>query len=178
MKRKHYISIAIFISLVLSSILIFAYMKTPNENYMLMTIRHWQYFDASEGIIIKEKKKAISLGDFRWEATGYQYGGEGSINGNFLISMHPYEDVTVSRIKKIENTDFDSVSRSTCSKATYDQSDEQILRVNDGDVLCLTLDKNRDGVFGDRYLKLKINSHADSSKGTYADSMTFIHKVL
>ena len=97
MKRKHYISVAIFISLVLSSILIFAYVKTPNENYMPMTIRHWQYFDSSEGVIIKEEKKGISSGDFRWEATGYRYGGEGSINGNFVISMHPYEDVTVFR---------------------------------------------------------------------------------
>ncbi len=145
---------------------------------MPMTMRHWQYFDSAKSELIAEKKKGIASGDFRWEATGYQYGGEGSINGNFLISMHPYKDVTVSRMKKIENTDFDSVSRSTCSKVEYDQSDEQILRVNDGDVFCLSLDKNRDGVFGDSYLKLKINSHEDSRKGTYAESMTFIYKVL
>lgn len=178
MGKKHYISIAIFISLVLSSILIFAYVKTPNENYMPLTIRHLQYFDSSEGVIITGEKKGISSGDFLWGATGYKYGGKGSINSYFRISMHPYKDVIVSRMKKIENNDFDSVSRSTCSKAEYDQSDDQILRVTDGDVLCLTLDKNRDGVFGDSYLKLKINSHEDSSRGTHADSMTFIYKVL
>ena len=178
MGRKHFISIAIFILLVLSSILIFAYIKTPNGNYMPMTLRHWQYFDSSEGVIITENKKAISIGDFRWEATGYKYGGEGSINGTFMISMHPYKDVIVSRLKKIENADFDSVARSICSKVEYDQFDEQILRVNDGDVLCLTLDKNRDGVFGDSYMKIKIRSHTDSSEGKSADSMTFIYKVL
>ena len=117
MGKKHYISITIFITLVLSSILIFAYIKTSNENYMPMTIRHLQYFDSSEGVIITGEKNGISSGDFLWVATGYKYGGKGIINSNFRISMHPYKDVTVSRLKKIENTDFDSVSRSTCSRA-------------------------------------------------------------
>jgi hypothetical protein len=182
MKKKHYTNVVIFVLLIFSSILIFGYIKTPNEatqeDYVPITIQHSQYFDSLEGKIITGSNKGIASGDFRWEATGYQYGGEGSINSTFMISMHPYKDITVSRLKKIENTDFDSNARSTCSKVDYDRSEEQIIRVNDGDVFCLSLDKNRDGVFGDSYLKLKIKSHTDSSEGNYADSMTFIYKVL
>ena len=92
--------------------------------------------------------------------------------------MKPYKDVTVSRLIKIKNADFDSLSRSTCSKAAYDQSSEQILHIADGDVICLSLDKNRDKIFGDGYVKIKIISHTDSQQGNYADSMTFVYERL
>ena len=167
---------------ILFSILVFDNISSSddvsNKKYVLMTIRHWQYFDSSKGSIITDEKEGISSGDFRFESTDYRYGSIGSINGNFLISMKPYKDVTVSRMKKIENADFDSVSGPICRNVEYDQFDEQILRVNDGDVFCLSLDRNRDGVFGDSYLKLKIISHTDSNEGNYAGSMTFVYKVL
>ncbi len=180
--KINYISMVMNILLILFSILVFDNISSSNDvtnkNYLLMTIRHWQYFDSSKRSIITDEKEGISSGDFRFESTGYRYGSIGSINGNFLISMTPYKDVTVSRLKKIQNADFDSISRLTCSKAKYDRSSEQILQVNDGDVLCLALDKNRDGAFGDNYLKIKIISHTDSNEGNYADTIMFIYKVL
>jgi hypothetical protein len=151
---------------------------SDKKEYVLITIRHWQYFDSSKGSIIFNEKEGIASGDFRFESTSYQYGNIGSINGNFLISMKPYKDVTVSRMKKIENADFDSVTRTVCSNVEYDQFDEQILGVNDGDVFCLSLDRNRDGVYGDSYLKLNILSHTDSNEGNYAGSVTFVYKVF
>ena len=97
-----------------------------------LTIGHSQYFDSANGSVIRDEEKGIFSADFRFEATAYQFGGIGSINGNFLISMHPYKDATASRSKKINNSDFHAVSRTTCSKAEYDQSSEQIITVSDG----------------------------------------------
>lgn len=180
MVKKKYFVIIMIVLVVVTAILIFNFfLNNPRwENYPEITIRHWQYFDASRDMIIREDEKGYSYGDFRWESTGYQLGEIGSIKANFMVTMHSQKHIIVSRLKKIENDDFDSVSRSICSKVEHDQFDKQMLRVNDGDVLCLSLDKNRDGVFGDSYLKLKIISHTDSSEGNYADSMTFIYKVL
>ena len=143
-----------------------------------LTIGHSQYFDSANGSVIRDEEKGIFSADFRFEATAYQFGGIGSINGNFLISMHPYKDATASRSKKINNSDFHAVSRTTCSKAEYDQSSEQIITVSDGDIVCFSLDENRDKVFGDGYVKIKIISHTDSKLGPYADSMTFIYRRL
>lgn len=178
MTRKR---IIIFITLIISSFLIFIHTKISGEisrdPYVPITIHHWQYFDSTKSILISNDKKGIASGDFRWEATNYQHGGIGSINSKFMISMHPPKFITVSRLKKIQNADFDSISRKTCNEIKYDQADF-FSRVNDNDIFCISRDKNRDHVYGDDYVKLKIVSHKDADNGNYADYITFLYEVL
>lgn len=176
MIKKNYVGIIIIILVGVTAIVLFLN-KSQGRNYSEITIRHLQYFDSSKGEIITEKEKGISSGDFQWQSTIYQNNRIGSISGRFVISLHPYADITVSRLKKVQDTDFDSLSRKTCSEIKYEESDF-FVGVNDSDIFCVSIDKNRDGVLGDRYLKLKIISHTDSKEGNYSDSMTFIYKAL
>lgn len=181
MLKKYYLSGIFPVVLIGSVFVIFSYAKmqieTSSKNYVPMNIRHGQYIDFTEKAVISDEQKGISSGDIRWEATGYQYGGTGTINSKFMISMHPTKYITVSRLKKIQSADFASVSRATCKETKYDETDV-ISRVNDDDIFCISSDKNRDGEYGDDYVKLKIISHKDSNKGNYADSVTFIYEVL
>jgi hypothetical protein len=176
MIKKYYVGIIVIILFVVFSIVILVYNKARSRNYPELTIRHSQYFDSSKGIILIGQE-GISHGDFQWQSTIYQNDNIGSIYGEFEVSILPFKSVTVSRLKKIQNTGFDSVSRATCSGIKYEKLDS-FSRVNDGDILCVSMDKNRDGIYGDGYLKLKIISHSDSKEGKYADSMTFIYNVL
>lgn len=175
MMKKYYVGIIVFILFVVFSIIILVYNKTSKENYSKQTIRYLQYFDSSKGIILLIDKEGISHGDFQWQSTIYQNKSIGSISGEFVISLEPYKSIIASRLKKIQNTDFDSVSKTTCSEIKYEELNS-FSNVDEGDILCVSMDKNRDG--GDGYLKLKIISHTDSKEGKYADSMTFMYKVL
>jgi len=179
MGKKNYFVILIIILTVVTVIMTFNYFlnKPQGRNYPEITLRHLQYFDSSKGIIAIEKKKGIASGDFQWQSTLYHNNSIGSISGIFVISVKPYADIAASRLKKIRDTDFDRISRKTCSKIKYEASDS-FLYVNNGDILCVSMDKNRDGKYGHAYLKLKIISHTDSKEGKYADSMTFIYRVL
>jgi len=179
MIKKDLMGITIFILIVVTAIIIISYFQNipQGRNYPELIIRHLQYFDSSTGNIIAEREKAISSGDFQWQSTIYQNKSIGSISGIFVISVKPYSEITVSRLKKVLDTDFDRMSRKTCSEIKYEELDS-FSNVSEGDILCVSMDKNRDGIYGDAYLKLKISSHTDSKEGKYADSMAFIYRVL
>jgi len=179
MIKKDLMGITIFILIVLTAIIIISYFqnKPQRRNYPEITIRHLQYFDSSKGNIVTEREKGISSGDFQWQSTIYQNKSIGSISGIFVISVKPYSEITVSRLKKVLDIDFDRISRKTCSEIKYEGSNV-FSNVNEGDILCVSMDKNRDGIYGDAYLKLKVISYTNSNKGNYADSMTFIYRAL
>jgi len=179
MIKKDLIRITICILIIVTITIIFSCFlnKPQGRDYPEITIRHLQYFDSSTGNIKAEREKGISSGDFQWQSTIYKNKSIGSISGIFVISVKPYSEITVSRLKKVQDIDFDKISRKNCSEIKYEESDV-FINANEGDTFCIAMDKNRDGTYGDGYLKLKIISHRDSKEGKYADSMTFIYKIL
>lgn len=188
--RKSVIIIGII--LIFFIILIFLIYK----NYFLVdnkiiTINHLETFDSSDGKIYTNTLK----GDFRWESTGYQYtDGIGRIYGNWCNGNPRFGNcVTASMSVKIKEINLENVTKESCQLIRYgldkefnsnqngsetDASMSYSIPVNDNDIICFSIDKNRDGIMGDEFIAIKIISHIDSNEGDYADSMTFEYKIL
>jgi hypothetical protein len=50
--------------------------------------------------------------------------------------------------------------------------------VEDKDMICFSVDENKDGIMGDKFFVINVISHIDSSEGNYAESMSFAYKVF
>lgn len=193
MRRGWKIGIIIVLALLIGIIFLIykEHKDSPQTNYDLITIKHLEAFDSSEGQLSVNSLK----GDFQWESTSYQYtNGIGRIYGNWCNGNPRFENcVTASMPLKVKESNLDKVTKNTCESIKYGLDNEfnshqnssetsigvsYSIPVKDGDIICLSIDKNRDGTMGDQFTAIKILSHVTSNEGDYADSMTFEYRIL
>lgn len=157
----------------------------------VVTIKHLEAFDSFDGELSMNSLK----GDFQWESTSYQYtDGIGRIYGYWCNGNPRFGNcITASMPVKIEELDLDKVTKDSCESIKYGLDSEfnshqnrsesstdisYSIPVKDKEIICFSLDKNRDGIMGDEFIAVKIISHIDSSEESYAESMTFQYKIL
>ncbi len=157
----------------------------------VVTIKHLETFDSFDGQVSINSLK----GNFQWESTNYQYtDGIGRIYGYWCNGNPRFGNcITASMPVKIEELDLDRVTKDSCEFIRYGldsefnshQNSSEVnttlsysIPVKDEEIICLSIDKDRNGIMGDSFIAIKIISHIDSNEGNYAESMTFKYKLL
>ena len=189
---KKYWRIGLFIILFLVIILTIIFYNTLGikEINQEITIRHMQTFDSKTKSVLNNSL----IGDFQWESTGYQNGGIGRIYNYWTIGNPRFGDSTSpSMHSKIDVSKIEKVTKEDCESAKYGlqgqfdgyynelegkENNHYSTIVQDGDVICFSIDENKDGIMGDKFMVIKILSHVDSIQGDYAESVNFSFKVF
>lgn len=192
MKNSKIISLIIFliIAVVITVLLCIKLEKNNIEDNSSITITHLQTFDSSSGQILNYSL----IGDFQWQSTAYEYGSIGRIYDYWSIGNPRFGNSTnPSMLVKIQETDINKVTKEDCESAKYGLdgefdsyynknitkiSNSYSLPVEDKDMICFSVDENKDGIMGDKFFVINVISHIDSSEGNYAESMSFTYKVF
>ena len=134
----------------------------------------YSHFDGFDFETRTKSNRNAVINDFHWESTGYEFGGDGSIYGVETASDFSYDH---SRVKVISETDLFHVTLDTCSSLTYEAGDT-FSRISDEQIACVSEDSDGNGVYGDRFAAVRLNSHVDDASGDFAASANLSVVVL
>lgn len=164
--------------------------KDTLEQEKIVKIESGQTFDSTSGKLFENSKE----GDFQWQATGYQYGGIGTIHNTWSIGNPRFgEGAHPSMHVKIDKTNLGKVTKKDCESAEYGLNGEfeshynimtgktnnyYSTKIKDGEIICFSIEKNKDGIWGDKFIAIKIINHTDASDKSYAESMNFAYKMF
>lgn len=134
----------------------------------------YSHFDGFDFETLSKSNHNGPINDFHWESTGYEFGGDGSIYGLESVSDTSYDH---SQIKLISETDLLHVTLDTCSSLTYETGDFYS-RISDEQIVCVSEDSDGNGVYGDRFAAVRLNSHVDDASGDFAASANLSVVIL
>jgi len=156
-----------------------------------VVMENGQIFDARS----KEVRENVLSGDFQWKNDGFRVSDElGKIYNYWTVNYNRAGNLIHKSIQaKVSEESLGSVSKEDCENAKYGigkdvtayQDITKIWKdthysttIKKGDVICISVDENIDGKFGDLIYAIKIVDFRLSSDGKIVESISFDYNKL